>query len=48
MSVPLDVVFDSDVDGSRLLRRCILKVLVEILVWERKSPPKIHVHSTQS
>ena len=36
-SVPLDMVFDSDKDGYRLLRKCILGVLVEILVWEGKS-----------
>ena len=34
MSIPLDVVFASDKDGCQLIRNCILKVLVEILVWE--------------
>lgn len=34
MSIPLDVVFESDKDGCRLLRSCILKIFVEILVWE--------------
>lgn len=34
MSVPLDKVFESDKDGYRLLRKCILGILLEILVWE--------------
>ena len=37
MTVPLDVIFESDKDdkdGCALLRKSILKVLVEILVWE--------------
>ena len=34
LSIPLDVVFESDKDGCRPLRCCILKNLTEILVWE--------------
>lgn len=34
MSIPLDVVFESDKDGCQLIRNCISKALVEILVWE--------------
>ncbi len=34
MNVPLDTVFESDPEGFQSLRKCILKVFVEILVWE--------------
>ena len=33
MTVPLDTVLQSDQDGSNFLRECILKILVEILVF---------------
>lgn len=39
ISVPLDVILDSDKDGCVLLRRGILKILVEILVWEGEQWP---------
>lgn len=34
MGIPLDEVFESDKDSNRPVRDCILKILVEILVWE--------------
>ena len=34
MAIPLDIVFESDKDSYQPLRNCILKSLVEILVWE--------------
>lgn len=34
MAPPLDMIFESDKDGYGLLRGCILKIPVEMLVWE--------------
>lgn len=34
MTTPIDLVFENDEGECQLLRNCILKILVEILVWE--------------
>ena len=39
MAVPLDIVFDSNKDAFRPVRQCILRILVDILVWEGAHGP---------
>lgn len=41
MAVPLDMVFDSNKDAFRPVRQCILRILVDILVWEGAHGPKL-------
>lgn len=41
MAVPLDLVFDRNKDAFRPVRQCILRILVDILVWEGGPRPML-------
>ena len=43
MAIPLDTVFDSNRDAFRPVRHCILRILVDILVWAGATQPIVPV-----